>query len=145
MEKEPSLHGACVSAKHANPAGHVIVQEVDPGTEYVPAEQAVQVEALAAAKVPAAHTVATPYPHLEPAGQERQLEDAATEYVPAAQKEANPFTQDNPAGQGLQVEAPASEYDPARQVTQLLAPAAEKVPVGHCTIVGESLQYHETS
>ncbi len=103
----PSLHGACVSAKHANPAGHVIVQELDPETEYVPAGQGVQVEAPAAAKVPASQRVTTPYPHLDPAGQGRQLEEAA--YVPAAQKEAIPFTHLDPAGQGLQLDAPAKE------------------------------------
>ncbi len=67
-----------MSAKQENPAGQVTVQETDPGTEYDPAGQAVQVEAPAAANVPAAHTVATPYPHLEPSGQGRQPEDAAT-------------------------------------------------------------------
>ena len=49
LEKVPSLHGACASAKHANPAGQVIVQELDPGTENVPGGQAVQAEAPAAA------------------------------------------------------------------------------------------------
>ncbi len=82
------------------------------------------------------------------------------ENVPAAHCVAKPFTQDDPAGQGLQLLAPLIEYDvpvhgviipfkqyePARHVlTQLLATAAENIPLGHCTIVTGSLQYHHTS
>jgi hypothetical protein len=118
----PSLHGACVSAKHTNPAGQVTVQVLDPGTEYVPAGQAVQVVAPAAAKVPAAHMVATPYPHLEPGGQGRQLEDAATEYVPAAQK-------------GLQLDALAADKVPPEQLVQLLAFGREKNPALHAVSI----------
>ncbi len=64
----PSLHRVCLSAKHTNPAGQVTVQVLDPGTEYVPAGQEVQVEAPEAENVPAAQRSATPYAHLEPAG-----------------------------------------------------------------------------
>ena len=82
-------------------------------------------------KVPAEHGVAIPLTHIDPAGHGRQLRAPAAEYDVSVHFVIIPFTQ----------------YEPARQVlTQLLAPAAEKVPLGHCNIVVTgSLQYHHTS
>jgi hypothetical protein len=144
----PSLHGACVSAKHANPAGQVVVHEVDPETEYAPAWQAVQVEAPAAEKVPALHSVATPYPHLEPAEQGLQLLAPASEKVapthglqelesgpenvPAEHRVAIPLSHLDPAGQGLQLTAPLIEYDVPVHVVL--------IPLTHLEPAGQGLQ-----
>ncbi len=71
----PAAHGVIKLPEQEEPEGQVLTQLLAPAAEKVPCEQGVQVFALAPAKVPAEHLVATPFTQNDPAGHDRQAED----------------------------------------------------------------------